>query len=97
MRLTSRAPILFRGQSGQEQRRLLRTVLKTASWQTGELRLEFEEPFETLRRSNRASARKEMEKIGSGRDSGIWLPGIGSNHELDRFLDSSNFLISQSY
>ena len=73
IRLTSCAAILFREQSGKEQRRLLSTVMKTASWQAGALRLEFEEPFETLRGSNRASTRKEMQKAGSGCDSGIWL------------------------
>jgi len=30
---------------------------------------------------------------GSGRDLGIWLPGMGSNRELDRFLKSRNLLI----
>lgn len=73
MRLTTRAATLFRQQSGHEQRRLLRTVMKTASWQAGELRLEFEEPFEILRSSNRANASNETQKAGSGRDSGIWL------------------------
>jgi len=40
----------------------------------GGLKLEFEEPFETLRSSNRASAGKEKDLAGSGRDSKIWLP-----------------------
>jgi site-specific DNA recombinase len=75
MQLTSRAAALFRHQSGPEQRRLLRTVLKTASWLGGELRLEFEEPFEILRGSNRANLSKEMHKAGSGRDLEIWLLG----------------------
>ena len=73
MHLTSRAATLFRHQTGHEQRRLLQTLVKMASWQGGELRLEFEDPFEILRGSNRASTRREMQITGSGRDSEIWL------------------------
>ncbi len=97
MELASKAAALFRGQNGQEQRRLLRTMVKTAAWQAGELRMEFEEPFEILRSSNRASCSKEMAKAGSGRDSEIWLPGMDSNHELDRILKSHNLLILKSH
>jgi DNA invertase Pin-like site-specific DNA recombinase len=74
MQLTSQAATLFRQQNGHEQRRLLRTLVKNAAWQGGELRLEFEEPFEILRGSNRANHTKEMQITGSGRDSEIWLP-----------------------
>jgi site-specific DNA recombinase len=74
MRLTSRTATLFRQQSGHEQRRLLRTIVKTASWQGGELRMEFEQPFEILRGSNLANRSKEMQKPGADHDSEIWLP-----------------------
>jgi hypothetical protein len=70
MRLTSKAATLFCQQNGHEQRRLLRTLVKSAAWQGGELRLEFEEPFEILRGSNRANRTKEMQIPGSGRDFG---------------------------
>jgi hypothetical protein len=79
MRLTSKAATLFCQQNGHEQRRLLRTLVKNAAWQGGELRLEFEEPFEILRGSNRANRTKEMQMPGSGRDSEIWLPVLDSN------------------
>jgi len=46
--------------------------------------------------SNRESDSKEREMTGSGRDLGIWLPGMDSNHELDKFLKSHNLLILQS-
>jgi hypothetical protein len=36
--------------------------------------VEFEEPFEILRGSNNSNLRKETQKVGSGRDSEIWLP-----------------------
>jgi hypothetical protein len=73
IQLTSKAAALFRHQNGHEQARLLRTLVKTASWRGGELRLEFEEPFEILRNSNGASLRKENQKAGSERESEIWL------------------------
>ena len=71
--LTNKAAALFRDQTGREQRRLLRILVKTAAWQGRELRIEFEEPFETLRSSNSVSRSKEVQKPGSGRDSEIWL------------------------
>jgi site-specific DNA recombinase len=73
MQLTGRAATLFRQQKGHDQRRLLQTLAKAAAWQGGALRLEFEEPFEMLRGSNRASAQKEKQNSGSGRVSEIWL------------------------
>ena len=81
MQLTGNAATLFREQTGHEQRRLLRTLVKNSSWQGGKLQLEFEEPFEILRSSNLASSGKEMQKAGSGCDSEIWLPGMDSNHD----------------
>ena len=81
MQLAGRAATLFRQQKGHDQRRFLRTLVKAAAWQGGALRLEFEGPFEILRGSNRASAQKERQKAGSGRDSQIWLPGMDSNHD----------------
>ena len=41
MQLTGKAAILFREQSGHEQRRLLRTLIKNSAWQGGKLQLEF--------------------------------------------------------
>jgi hypothetical protein len=82
MQLTGKAASLFHEQSGHEQRRLLRTLVKNAAWQAGELRMEFEEPFEILRSSNRASSRKEMQKAGSERDSEIWLAAERENEPV---------------
>jgi site-specific DNA recombinase len=81
IRLTSKAAALFLERDGQEQRRLIRTLVRTAAWQGGELRLEFEDPFEILRGSNRASFRKQNQEARSGNDSKIWLPGMDSNHD----------------
>jgi site-specific DNA recombinase len=72
--LTSRACELFLQQSAAEQRRLLQTLVKSATWQDGALRTSLFEPFEILRHSNQGSCRNEMENSGSGRNFEIWLP-----------------------
>jgi site-specific DNA recombinase len=73
LRLTSQACQLFMQQSAEEQRRLLRVLVKHAAWQGGTLRTTLFEPFEILRHSNRESDRKEKQIPGSGQDLGIWL------------------------
>jgi hypothetical protein len=96
LRLTSRASGLFLKQPAAEQRRLLQVVLEKAAWQDGELRTTLFEPFEILRHSNRESYRKEKENRGSGRVLDIWLPGMDSNHELDKILKARKLLILTS-
>jgi site-specific DNA recombinase len=81
LRLTSSASELFLEQPAAAQRRLLQVVVEKAAWQEGELRTTLFEPFEILRHSNQESYRKEKEKTGSGRELGIWLPGMDSNHD----------------
>ena len=75
MDLTSRTAELFMAQQVHEQQRFLRLVLKSASWQHGELRTEFEEPFETLRRSNQLSRTKHKENRMRTTEIENWLPG----------------------
>ena len=72
---------MFLQQSAAEQRRLLETVIEKATWKDGQLQTALFEPFQILRHSNQESYRKEKEKAGSGRDLGIWLPGMDSNHD----------------
>jgi hypothetical protein len=81
MNLTSRAAGLFVVQPTPEKQRFLRLVLKTACWQGGELRMEFEEPFETLKHSNRLSRTKYREDGVAEADFQIWLPGNDSNSD----------------
>ena len=81
LRLTSRAGQLFLQQSAAEQRRLIQTVVESATWKNGALQAALFEPFEILRHSNQESYRKETENVGSGRDLQIWLPGMDSNHD----------------
>jgi site-specific DNA recombinase len=81
LRLTSRASELFLQQPAVERRRLLQTVVEKAAWKDGRLLPALFEPFEILRHSNQESYRKEKEKVGSGRELRIWLPGMDSNHD----------------
>jgi site-specific DNA recombinase len=80
LRLTSLASELFLQQPAVEQRRLLQTVVEKAAWKDGKLQMALFEPFEILRHSNQESYRKESADPGSGRELGIWLPGMDSNH-----------------
>jgi hypothetical protein len=90
LRLTSRASELFLQQTASEQRRLLQAVVEQASWKDRQLQTALFEPFEILRHSNQETYRKEREKLGSGRDFEIWLPGMDSNHvELGKTLKLS--------
>jgi hypothetical protein len=57
MALTSRTADLFMIQPTHEKQAFLRLVLKSAAWRHGELQIQFEEPFENLRRSNQLSRR----------------------------------------
>ena len=96
MELTSRAGELFLVQPVEEKQAFLHLVLKSASWANGELQTEFENPFEALRRSNRLNQTQQKEIEMKVTDKEIWLPGMDSNHELDRILKSHNLLILQS-
>jgi site-specific DNA recombinase len=72
MSLTSRAAELFQEQTGSEKRRLLRVVVAKATWQTGELRMCFREPFEKMRLSNSVSATNNGHFTGDGPVLDIW-------------------------
>jgi hypothetical protein len=75
MGLTSRSAELFVLQPTHEKQRLLRLVLKSASWQHGQLSTEFEEPFESLRRSNQLSETKHRENGIANAQIENWLLG----------------------
>ncbi len=81
MDLTSKAADLFAVQPPHEKQGFLRLVLKAASWRDGRLHMEFEEPFESMKRSNHASQSKLKEVAMANRDFEDWLPGMDSNHD----------------
>ncbi len=74
MDLTSRAADLFLVQPVDEKQRFLRLVLKSACWQDGQLSTEFEEPFESLRRSNQLNRTKYAESGMAAAQIQDWLP-----------------------
>jgi thioredoxin-like negative regulator of GroEL len=73
LQLTSRASELFLEQPAKEQQHLLQVMIKEATWQDGSLRTTLFEPFQILRHSNQASARKENVNPGSGQELEVWL------------------------
>ncbi len=75
MDLTSRAADLFLIQPTHEKQQFLRLVLKSASWQDSRLQTEFEEPFNSLKRSNQLSTTQHKENAMANPNTKIWLLG----------------------
>jgi len=95
LRLVQRAPQLFEKQEPAEKRQLLNFLLSNCVWKDGSLTTEYRQPFDLL-----AVARQEADalqrKSGSKKaKTDNWLPGMDSNHELDRFWNYRNLLILQ--
>jgi site-specific DNA recombinase len=82
--ITAKAADLFLEQTGVEQRKLLRLVLNGATWQGGELRMSFREPFSQLRLSNRESHTKESHLNGEEVNFDIWRRKRDSNPRTSR-------------
>ncbi len=84
LELASRAAELFEKQLAEEKRRLLNCVLKGASWQHGNLKADFRQPFDMLAKtslSNSASDSMENPIEASTGEKEIWLPRMDSNHD----------------
>ena len=81
MKLTSIACREFERQNAREQRKLLELVVNGAMWKDGRLELTLHEPFQTLARSNSASATKDGTKGTSEPKLSEWLPDMDSNHD----------------
>ena len=79
MDLTSRAADLFLMQPTAEKQRFLKLVVKSATWRDGSLRTEFENPFESLRRSNQLSRTKHQGNGAAVAEIGDWLREQDSN------------------
>ena len=79
LEVTSRAADLFLAQPMHEKQTFLRLILKSASWKDARLQTEFEEPFESLRRSNQLSTTQHKENGMVKPNTEIWLPGQDSN------------------
>lgn len=72
-RLTSNACNAFREQNEEEQRTLLTTILKAATWKDTSLATTLLEPFELLRRSNQLSTTTHNGNDCGGRDLEVLL------------------------
>ena len=84
MGLTSRVAELFAMQPALEKQRFLKLVLKSAVWQDGRLCTEFENPFESLRRSNQLSRTNQAANGSARSEIEDWLRGTDSNHDSRR-------------
>ena len=78
MDLTSRAAELFLMQPTPEKQRFLKLVMKSATWQDGRLCTEFENPFESLRRSNQLRKTKQTANGTATSEIEDWLPNRDS-------------------
>jgi hypothetical protein len=77
-------------QPRHEKQRFLKLVLKSAVWRDGQLRTEFEDPFENLRRSNRLSRTKQQENGAAVAESQDWLP----RHGFELWLTPPELLVA---
>ena len=68
----SKAAELFEGHRAREQRRMLRRVVREATWQDRELRMCFREPFDRLLVSNSATSTKSGELLAQEAVSDNW-------------------------
>jgi hypothetical protein len=65
-------------------------------WKEGKIVPAWRQPFDMIALANESA---QTETVGELTESGLnqnWLPGMDSNHELDRILMSHNLLILQS-
>ena len=86
LQLAQRARQLFEKQPARQKRRLLDFVLSNSTWKDGELTAEYSQPFAFL--ADGVTAEQAVQTTGAARgaQNENWLPGMDSNHELDRFL-----------
>jgi site-specific DNA recombinase len=96
LELTRNMHRLFEKQQADEKRRLLNFVVSNSIWKCGEIVPAWRQPFDMIAIANQGS---EGGNCDGGPENGLnknWLPGMDSNHELDKILKSRNLLILQS-
>jgi hypothetical protein len=94
--LSQRLHSMFVKQPAHEKRRLLDFVVSNCSWKDGRLFPTFRQPFDMLAVAVAKNLASEtVNEVPSAKNEN-WLPGMDSNHELDRILKSHNLLILQS-
>jgi site-specific DNA recombinase len=96
LELTRNMHRLFEKQQAAEKRRLLDFVVSNSVWREGKIVPVWRQPFEMIAFANESA---QTETSGEPPEHGLnqnWLPGMDSNHELDKILKSRNLLILQS-
>jgi hypothetical protein len=96
LELARRASDLFENQPAVEKRRLLNFVLSNCTWKEGQLTAQYRQPFDILAVAVAADQRARAAGLQEAAQNEHWLPGMDSNHELDKILKSRNLLILQS-
>jgi site-specific DNA recombinase len=97
LELTRNMHRLFEKRQAAEKRRLLDFVVSNSVWKEGKIVPAWRQPFDMIALANESA---QTETVGELTESGLnqnWLPGMDSNHELDRILMSHNLLILQSH
>jgi hypothetical protein len=97
LELAHNAHVLFENQPAVEKRKLLDFVLSNCAWKGGELTAKYRQPFDMLAVAVASEQQRIAEGMAETARNEIWLPGMDSNHELDKILKSCNLLILQSH
>ena len=96
LHLVQCAPQLFERQQPAEKRQLLNFLLSNCVWKDGAVAAEYRQPFDLLAVAHREAEALQRKRGTKKAKTENWLPGMDSNHELDRFLKSRNLLILQT-
>ena len=79
LELAKNAQRLFERQEPREKRRLLKFVLSNCSWEDGEVRATFRQPFDLLAETTAIAARQKAEDAAKSAKNEIWLGDLDSN------------------
>jgi site-specific DNA recombinase len=79
LELARSAQRLFERQEPRQKRRLLNFVLSNCSWEFGEVRATFRQPFDLLAETAAIAARQDAGATANSAKSEIWLPLLESN------------------
>jgi len=71
-------------------------LLSNCVWKDGVLTAEYRQPFDMLALAREAAGDAVGGSAAKTANFEKWLPGMDSNHELDKILKSRNLLILQS-
>jgi hypothetical protein len=87
---------LFEKQTPTEKRHLLNLVVSNSVWKNGTINATWRQPFDMIADANRGKENASGLATSGSANFDNWLPGMDSNHELDRILKSHNLLILKS-